>query len=156
MTAINKIIIGLRQAIAWAKCEPGAAEPRIVMPPQPTTAQPWITARQVRYLLAKDYPNLFFPERSKRPRKPLMLGLKHALVADGFTERHGIHLKALNACLRDYTSGPRYITAVAQGDVRYDLQGQPCGEITEANREHAKAQLARFPEAWIKSMKVRA
>ncbi|EEE1377922.1 hypothetical protein CC361_004408 [Salmonella enterica subsp. diarizonae] len=36
-----------------------------------------------------------------------------------------------------YTSHAKYIRCVAAGGMRYDLNGEPCGEVTETAMRHA-------------------
>lgn len=56
--------------------------------------------------------------------------------------------KALRTALRLHTSSTRYLKAVEKGDTRFDLDGHPAGEVTEAQRNHAAALLKeRFAKA---------
>ncbi|EAN5736320.1 hypothetical protein EJD04_26940 [Salmonella enterica] len=41
------------------------------------------------------------------------------------------------AALNTYSSHAKYIRCVAAGGMRYDLNGEPCGEVTETAIKHA-------------------
>lgn len=40
-----------------------------------------------------------------------------------------------------YTQCPRYYRALMAGGMRYDLKGQPCGEVTEQEQKDAETRL---------------
>ncbi|HAF5680549.1 TPA: ProQ/FINO family protein [Salmonella enterica subsp. enterica serovar Muenchen] len=48
---------------------------------------------------------------------------------------------SVRVTLNAYTSHAKYIRCVAAGGVRYDLNGEPCGEVTETAIKHAKERL---------------
>jgi hypothetical protein len=50
---------------------------------------------------------------------------------------------AVSRFLRDWTSRPAYLAALARGDVRRGLDGEPTGEPTANQRQFALARLAR-------------
>lgn len=49
----------------------------------------------------------------------------------------------LSAFLRRYTGGTGYLIALTQAKTRFDLDGQPAGEITEEHLKAAQEELAR-------------
>ncbi len=51
--------------------------------------------------------------------------------------------QALSAFFRRHTGSTSYLQAVAQGRQRFDLDGQPSGEIAEEHRQVARDELAR-------------
>ena len=51
--------------------------------------------------------------------------------------------QALSAFFRRYTGSTSYLLAVANGKQRYDLDGQPAGEIADEHRQVARDELAR-------------
>ena len=51
--------------------------------------------------------------------------------------------QALSAFFRRHTGSTSYLHAVANGKVRFDLDGQPSGEVTEEHRQVARDELAR-------------
>ncbi|HBZ9864074.1 TPA: ProQ/FinO family protein [Salmonella enterica subsp. houtenae] len=70
--------------------------------------------------------------------KPLKLNIMQDMVKD--IQSHGLDLGvgAVRVALNAYTSHARYVRCVAAGGMRYDLKGEPCGEVTEAAIKHAK------------------
>lgn len=50
---------------------------------------------------------------------------------------------ALSAFFRRYTGSTSYLQAVAHGKQRFDLDGQPSGEISDEHRQAARDELAR-------------
>lgn len=72
-----------------------------------------------------------------RECQPLAIGIHKALrqrmpeVAD----------TQLRLALRRHVTSTKYLKAVANGTQRYDLDGQPAGEIAPAHREDALASL---------------
>jgi ProP effector len=74
--------------------------------------------------------------------KPLAIGTFDQLV-----QRHPeIEFRILRTTLIRYCRRPRYLKAIAAGRERYDLDGQPVGEITETQREKAKSGLKSCEE----------
>lgn len=77
----------------------------------------------------------------RRVPKPLKIGLGEDLLAQA-----GVHPALLDLtrtqirrALKIYTGAPAYRKAVAAGGPRYDLNGQPAGEITPDQQAFAKA-----------------
>jgi sRNA-binding protein len=72
-----------------------------------------------------------------QPHKPLAIGIDKALIATGI-------LKPFEAglVLRAYTRRRMYLTALAAGGHRHDLNGVPCEKISDEHRACAKATLA--------------
>jgi len=95
--------------------------------------------RATRKLFAALYPNTFcgFGE----PKKPL----KIYIIDDIAKDLPEIPLWVLGATMRDYCKSPSYQAAVAAGGPRYDLAGNPVGQVSEAHRAHAAAMLLRYP-----------
>ena len=76
----------------------------------------------------------------RRAPKPLKIGLGEDLLAQA-----GVHPALLDLtrtqirrALKVYTGAPAYRKAVAAGGPRYDLSGQPAGEITPDQQAFAK------------------
>lgn len=51
--------------------------------------------------------------------------------------------KALSAFFRRYTGATSYLLAVARGAQRFDLDGQPAGDISDEHRQVAQEELTR-------------
>jgi len=71
---------------------------------------------------------------------PLSIGIQAALVADAKVRALPITESQIAYCLSTYAKRPAYLKALAAGGPRYDLHGQPCGEVT-AEQQKALIQL---------------
>ena len=81
-----------------------------------------------------------FPALFTGGAKPLKLRIQ----ADIQERAPGIFTKAvLSAFLRRHTGATSYLIAVSKGTQRFDLDGQPAGELTEEHRKVAADELAR-------------
>ncbi len=116
---------------------------------KPTGATPWrhMTKRQRKNRrrinrLTELWPELF----SREAPKPLKVGIFDDLIQDiavrGLTFGPG----ALRATLASYAQSPRYYRALIAGGARYDLKGQPCGEVTPQEQQEAETRLAALNE----------
>ncbi|PLR29161.1 ProQ/FINO family protein [Chimaeribacter arupi] len=52
--------------------------------------------------------------------------------------------KQLRRCIKTYVLSPEYLHATKAGAVRYDINGQPAGQVTEKEQAWAVKQLARI------------
>ena len=52
--------------------------------------------------------------------------------------------KQLRRCIKTYVISPNYLHATKAGAVRYDINGQPAGQVTEKEQAWAVKQLARI------------
>jgi ProP effector len=86
-------------------------------------------------VLAELFPALFFAEQWK-PHRPLKRGVHNDLI------EHGELLARECRVLRWYLSRRMYQVALAAGGPRYDLDGQPAGEVTPDEADHAKAAVS--------------
>ena len=81
-----------------------------------------------------------FPALFGGPAKPLKLRIQ----ADIQERTPGVFTKqALSAFLRRYTGGTSYLVALTKAPHRFDLDGNPAGEISEEHRKAAADELAR-------------
>lgn len=87
--------------------------------------------------IAELYPLTF----NREAVKPLKIGIQDDLVADGKLAQGKI-----KRALASYVRSPLYYKALQAGATRIDLQGQPAGEVTEEQADHAKAMLAKLRE----------
>ena len=83
--------------------------------------------------LRERYPKAFLAD--PEAIMPLMLKIHKELLAPGYSR------KAVTETLGMYVNAPAYLAAMSAGKPRIDLDGEPVGEVTEAQRELAKAQL---------------
>lgn len=81
-----------------------------------------------------------FPALFGGPIKPIKLRIQTDIQqrAPGVFTR-----QALSAFLRRYTGGSAYLVALGQATQRFDLDGQPAGEISAEHHEAAAQELAR-------------
>lgn len=68
-----------------------------------------------------------------RECKPLALGI-HKVIMERQPELTKEHIRT---ALRIHTASTRYLKALSQADQRYDLDGQPAGEVSSEQREQA-------------------
>lgn len=81
-----------------------------------------------------------FPALFDGPVKPLKLRIQ----ADIQERAPGQFSKQLlSAFLRRYTGGTAYLIALSKAKHRFDLDGQPAGELADEHREAAITELAR-------------
>jgi hypothetical protein len=81
-----------------------------------------------------------FPALFSGPAKPLKLRIQVDIQerAPGQFSK-----QALSAFFRRHTGSTSYLMAVAKSATRFDLDGQPAGEISEEHRKVAQDELAR-------------
>ena len=72
------------------------------------------------------------------PPVPLKIGIHHDLRATGLFSN-----TLLSKVLHRHTYGDRYLAAVIMGTRRFDLAGEPCGEVTPEQRDQARETMAR-------------
>ena len=113
---------------APADTPPAASEP----------APPELSLSQCAARLAEMFPALFAP-----PVKPIKLRIQADLQAraPGVFSR-----RVLSVFLHRHTTSTAYIKALVHLGQRFDLDGQPAGEIAAEHREAAVAELARRRE----------
>lgn len=107
-------------------------------PPPAQDAAPAATAQDTAATgaqLAQRFPALF----GGAP-KPIKLRIQHDIQE----RAPGVFSKqALGAFFRRYTSSTAYLVAVSKARERFDLDGQPAGELSEEHRQIAAEELAR-------------
>lgn len=104
-------------------------------PPPVATQAASLSPVECAQQLAELFPSLF----GKRP-KPLKLRIQ----ADIQARVPGVFTKAvLSAFLRRYTGSTSYLQALAHATQRFDLDGQPAGELSEEHREQARQEVQR-------------
>jgi sRNA-binding protein len=81
-----------------------------------------------------------------RPHRPLKVGIKADLVATGVMDE-----REIQSALRHYCRRRFYLQAVADGGERYDLDGNPTGEVSREDREWAANQVAAIDVAKAKA-----
>ena len=116
---------------------------------QPTGVTPWrhMTKRQRKNRrrvnrLIELWPELF----SQESPKPLKVGIFDDLMQDLAVRGLAFGPGALRATLASYAQSPRYYRALIAGGARYDLKGQPCGEVTPQEQQEAETRLMALNE----------
>ncbi|EFN7897739.1 proQ/FINO family protein [Escherichia coli] len=116
---------------------------------KPTGATPWrhMTKRQGKNRrranrLIELWPELF----SLESPNPLKVGIFEDLIQDIAVRAQAFGSGALRAALASYAHSPRYYRALMAGGVRYDLNSQPCGEVTQQEQQNAEARLMALKE----------
>lgn len=95
--------------------------------------EPAMTVAQCAALLREHFPALF-----AGPARPLKLRIQ----ADINERQPGVFPKhALSAFLRRHTMSDAYLKAMGKSEHRFDLDGQPAGEVSEEHRKIAQATL---------------
>lgn len=106
--------------------------------PEGMNRRQWKNLKNVRRVLAF-WPELF----DLNNPKPLKTGVLNDLMQDITARDLTIGAGALKAALASYTRRIRYKKAIAAGGARYDLNGQPCGEITPEQQQTAADDLEK-------------
>ena len=103
--------------------------------PTPPSDTPSSTAPDCAQQLAQMFPALF-----SGPPKPIKLRIQ----TDIQERAPGVFSKqALSGFFRRYTTTTSYLIAVSKATQRFDLDGQPAGELADEHRQAAVAELAR-------------
>lgn len=87
--------------------------------------------------LAEMWPSLFGTENIR----PLKVGIFDDMMQDIAARELTYGRGALKATLANLAHSPRYYRALVAGGPRYDLNGQPCGEVTPEEQQNARDAL---------------
>lgn len=98
--------------------------------PEGMTRRQWKNVKNMRRVLAF-WPELFDLDNPK----PLKVGVLDDLMQDISARNLAIGAGVLRGVLASYTRRIRYQKALAAGGARYDLNGQPCGEVTPEQQQ---------------------
>jgi sRNA-binding protein len=100
-----------------------------------TPALPLLTPAAAADLLRQHFPALF-----AGPAKPFKLRIQQDIQA----RAPGVFSKAtLSAYFRRHTGSTAYLIGLTKATHRFDLDGQPAGELTEEHKQLAQAELTR-------------
>lgn len=119
-----------KDAINDAPAVQGACMKRIR--PEGLSRAQWKKRKRVQKI-TEFWPKLFDINNPKPLKLNIMPDMAKDIKARGLDMGIGSVRVALNA----YTSHAKYIRCVAAGGMRYDLNGEPCGEVTETAVRHA-------------------
>ncbi|HBC5016404.1 ProQ/FINO family protein [Proteus mirabilis] len=76
--------------------------------------------------------------------KPLMIGIKEVMIAEVKDKGLDISESHIKQGLRSYISRKTYLKALTLGGNRFDMNGQPKGEITPQQQALAKQMLVEW------------
>ncbi|MDP5291964.1 RNA chaperone ProQ [Oceanimonas sp. CHS3-5] len=94
-------------------------------------------SKEVIAYLAERFPECFI---AAGEAKPLKIGIFQDL-AERMADDPKVSKTLLRTALRQYTSSWRYLHGLKAGMSRVDLDGNPCGELTQEHVDHAKQAL---------------
>lgn len=100
--------------------------------PEGMNRRQWKNFKHMRRILAL-WPELF----DLNNPKPLKVGVLDDIQRDIAARSLIIGAGVLKAAIASYTRRIRYKKALAAGGARYDLNGQPCGEVTPEQQQAA-------------------
>ncbi|ECI3890514.1 proQ/FINO family protein [Salmonella enterica subsp. enterica] len=100
--------------------------------PEGMNLRQWKNLKNVRRVLAF-WPELFDLDNPK----PLKVGVLDDIQRDIAARSLTIGAGVLKAAIASYTRRIRYKKALVAGGARYDLNGQPCGEVTPEQQQEA-------------------
>lgn len=103
----------------------------------PVSAEPQNAAAAVRLEPRAMLKRLQAESPAFRDWKPLALKIDASILAR-FPE---FDRKNLRIALRMHTASTKYLKAVERGAERFDLDGNPAGEVTQEQRQHAATTL---------------
>ncbi|HHR5899977.1 TPA: ProQ/FINO family protein [Providencia alcalifaciens] len=81
---------------------------------------------------------------SEPEAKPLMIGIKEAMIAEVKDKGRDIPESHIKQGLRSYISRKVYLKTITLGGNRFDMYGQPSGEITPEQQAIAEKMLAEW------------
>ncbi|HAU2959176.1 TPA: proQ/FINO family protein [Salmonella enterica subsp. diarizonae] len=102
------------------------------------TRRQWKNFKHMRRILAF-WPELFDLDNPK----PLKVGVLDDIQRDIAARDLTIGAGVLKAAIASYTRRIRYKRAIAAGGSRYDINGQPCGEVTPEQQQTAADDINR-------------
>lgn len=75
--------------------------------------------------------------------KPLRIGIADDILEDIKARELDLSRSKVSAALMFYSQNPAYQEAVLSGGSRFNLNGQPCGDITPEQQTHASRQFEK-------------
>lgn len=69
------------------------------------------------------------------------MGTPDDLIQDIAIRELAFGAGTLHAAVASYVQSPRYYRALIAGGARYNLNGQPCGEVTPQEQKEAETRL---------------
>ncbi len=122
-------------------CEPRQAKSKPAQErvrPEGMNRRQWKNFKHMRRILAL-WPELFDLDNPKPLKVGVLDDIQRDIAARGLTIGAGV----LKAAIASYTRRIRYKRAIVAGGARYDLNGQPCGEVTPEQQQTAADDINR-------------
>lgn len=110
--------------------------------PEGMSRSAWKNFKNSRRVLAF-WPELFNLASPKPLKTDIFIDLQQDAAARGLS----IGACVLKTAVCGYTRSIRYKKALAAGGLRYDLHGQPCGEVTPEQQQKAADDIRKADEA---------
>jgi ProP effector len=119
------------------------------VPPKPLSREERIAKKRAKKLqqgqeaiasLITHWPQLFSLDHPK----PLKIGIAEDILKDIKLRELDLTRSKVSSALMFYTQTLAYQEAVLSGGSRFDLNGQPCDEITPEQQTHASKQLEKW------------
>lgn len=76
--------------------------------------------------------------------RPLAIGIREQMIADAEARGLDITVSHIKQGLRDYINRKVYLKALIPGGSRFDMTGQPNGEVTAEQRQDAQRKLDKW------------
>ncbi|HHT2664559.1 TPA: ProQ/FINO family protein [Citrobacter freundii] len=92
-------------------------------------------------MLADCWPQLFSPEL---PQRLMKTGIREEMVVDIAARRLPVSVRQLRRCLRSLTRSEGYLNTTMPGCIRYGLDGQHAGEVTEEEYRLSQLRLKKL------------
>ncbi|HFW4798943.1 TPA: ProQ/FINO family protein [Salmonella enterica subsp. diarizonae serovar 60-67:z35:-] len=110
--------------------------------PEGMSRSQWKNFKNMRRVLGF-WPELFNLTSPKPLKTGVLSDIERDIVARGLS----IGACVLKTAVCGYTRSIRYKKALAAGGARYDLNGQPCGEVTPEQQQEAADDIRKADEA---------
>lgn len=78
--------------------------------------------------------------------RPLAIGIREQMIADAEARELDITVSHIKQGLRDYINRRVYLKALILGGSRFDMTGQPNGEVTPEQQQDAQRKLDKWEQ----------
>ncbi|HHV7361198.1 ProQ/FINO family protein [Morganella morganii] len=109
-------------------------------PPQPQKKNSAITHAKKRKRRI-DRIALYWPVFTLQGARPLAIGIREQMIADAEARGLDITVSHIKQGLYDYINRRVYLKALIPGHSRFDMDGQPNGEVTPEQQQDAQRKL---------------
>ncbi|KGP46387.1 ProQ/FINO family protein [Morganella morganii] len=85
-----------------------------------------------------------WPVFTRQGARPLAIGIREQMIADAEARGLDITVSHIKQGLYDYINRVVYLKALALGGSRFDMTGQPNGEVTAEQQQDAQRKLDKW------------